>query len=33
MGAKDWAGLVKSALVPKTIDESGELVETREKNN
>lgn len=30
MGARDWAGLVKRALVPKTIDESGELDRRRE---
>lgn len=25
IGAKDWAGLVNKALVPKTIEESGDL--------
>lgn len=33
IGARDWAGFVKRALVPKTIDERGELETFREKIN
>lgn len=31
IGAKDWAGLVNKALVPKTIEESGDLKYLGEK--